>query len=87
MSFRIVVDGIELCQVPKSINTFSKSSEYMVGSMPVAAGLHEVRVQARSAVLGDEGPVINHKTFQDFGIAHDDIALRNRELVAVFRKR
>tara|TARA_R110000824_G_scaffold366541_1_gene555219 strand:- start:2076 stop:2741 length:666 start_codon:yes stop_codon:yes gene_type:complete len=87
LSLRLVVDGVELCQVPKSINTFSESAEYMVGSIPLAAGPHVVKLQARAAVVSDEGPVINHQAIQDHGVPKNDIALKNRELIAIFRKR
>lgn len=91
LNLKLTVDGIELCQVPKCINTFSKSSEYMVGSIPIAAGVHEIKLLARASVLpndsDEEGPVINHRAIRTHGVPADNILLKNRELVAVFRKR
>jgi hypothetical protein len=83
LTLRILVDGIEVCHIPRCINYFTKSAEYMVGTIPLAAGVHTVSLQARARLTDVESPIIN-----DSGVLlTNSLILKNRELIGIYRKR
>ena len=75
VEYRILVDGIEVCRLPKSVFPRVCDSAYMVGAIPVAGGNHTVTVQARNSRENDAGP------------SFIDVTLKERELFVWVRKR
>lgn len=83
--YRILVNGTEVSRIPRDNNLKKRSTGYMVGSLPVEAGMVKVTVEA----LTIKGQVYNTASGLELevqGSATGDVTIKNRSLVVVLRK-
>ena len=82
LDYRILVNGSEVCRIREKINLVEQDFGYMVGALPVEAGIVTIQVQAKTV-----GSITEDNTL---GVGHypatGPVEILNRELVVVLRK-
>ena len=88
LDIRIMINGSEVSRIRTETNLKRTSSGYMVGALPVEAGMVKVTVEAKTE--NEESTIVSgtgeHFSFSITKQAGASITLKNKELVVVLRK-
>ena len=86
LDIRILINGNEVSRITTETNLKKISSGYMVGALPVEAGMVRVTVEVKTTAR--KAPILTGSGFDPTvtGSATGSITLKNKELVVVLRK-
>jgi hypothetical protein len=86
LDIRLMINGNEVSRIRTETNLKRTSSGYMVGALPVEAGMVKVTVEVKS--IARKAPILTGSGFdpETTGAATGSVTIKNKELVVVLRK-